>query len=66
MMDYAEIEKGQRIKIVTTVPKINAKGVVIDKEISTRGGQRVERVYINDEHGKRRLCSPSVLEPVND
>jgi len=61
---YEEIEPGQRVRIVVPMQKFRVLGTVKAKEIVKTGGHDVERVYVDDDRGGRRLCAPSVLTKV--
>ena len=64
-MTYEEIESGQDVRINVLNPKFCANGTVRKKEISQRGGGRVERIYVDTADRGRRICAPSVLERLN-
>lgn len=65
-MTYDEVQEGQTVRIMTRTPKYRINGVVWAKEKITAGERTVERVYVDTERPRsRRLCHPSILEPVN-
>jgi hypothetical protein len=65
-MTYDEVEVGQKVKInLKARGNRNNEGTVKAKEILTIGGREVERVYVDTTAPLgRRLCSPTVLEPL--
>lgn len=64
-MNYEEITDGQRVRIVTRDPRFRNNGTVVAKEIQTVAGKDKYVVYVDDDRNRRRLCAPSVLEPIN-
>jgi hypothetical protein len=58
---YDEIEPGQRVRI--RVGKRPAEGIVVNKQVLLIRSARHERVWVDTDRG-RRICVPSVLEPI--
>ena len=64
-MTYDEIQKDQRVRISRVRKKFQTNGTVVSKEIIKIAGRDVERVYVDTDDRGRRLCAPSVLEPLS-
>jgi hypothetical protein len=63
-MTYEEIEVGQKVFINVKPKKYQGNGVVAGKEVQTVKGRPIENIYVDDERRGRRVCAPSVLEPL--